>query len=91
MRVKLLWRPSARAWVSWGRAAVVSVGAQKLQTSRQYSLGVGPMLLWLIVPMSARERQRQMDLARPNLRRVAKRLDAQSTRRRRAKAVPFKQ
>jgi hypothetical protein len=49
------------------------------------------MLLWLIVPMSARERQRQIDLARPNLRRVAKRLDAQSTRRRRAKAVPFKQ
>jgi hypothetical protein len=70
MRVKLLWRPPARAWVSWGRAAVVSVGAKGLQASRQYSLGVGPMLLWLIVPMSARERQRQMDLAQPNLRRV---------------------
>ena len=83
MRIKLLWRSTNR-WASWGHSSIVSVGTKRLRISRHYSLSLGPVMLWVILPTSASTRERELKFVQPALRRVAKRLKSKRRLSRRA-------
>lgn len=72
VRFRLLWRPSSR-WITWGSATLVSVGSAGVRASRQCTASIGPVTLWLIVPLSRRQHQEEERRVQPALRRMAKR------------------
>jgi hypothetical protein len=74
------WPPGT--WAGWGRDRIISAGTTGLRGSLKYWLGIGPLLLWIMVPMTRRQIEEERKLIEPALRRISR--QSKKPRRRRS-------
>jgi hypothetical protein len=74
-RLSIQWRPwRPGTWAGWGRDRIVSARRAGAMTgSFKYWLGLGPLLVWVIFPMTRRQIEMERRLIEPALRRINRR------------------